>query len=308
MNLRDLHYVLAVADIRNFNRAAEFCHVSQPTLSMQIKKLEGELGLSLFERTNKNVMPTPAGLRIIESARQIVAHEKQIREIARTAHDPRAGEFRLGAIPTLAGYVFPSYAPAVAKAFPRLQLLLLEEKTEILLERLKEGKIDAALLALPVQDNGLSSAFLFDDPFLLAVNARHELANRKTVTMKDLMNRPLLLLDEGHCLRDQALSICHAHGAREEKSFRATSIETLRLMVASHPDLMTLMPAVAANRHDLLRYIPFTGSKPSRQIGLVWRKTSAREVAIKEAASLFRKISGKGRELPAGVRSTERDE
>ena len=157
MNLRDLHYVLAVADTGNFGRAAQFCHVSQPTLSMQIKKLEGELGLSLFERTNKSAMPTVAGLRIVEAARQVIAQEKHIRDIARMARDPHAGEFRLGAIPTLASYVFPSFVPASMKNFPKLQLLLVEEKTEVLLQRLKKGELDAALLALPVHDNALAT-------------------------------------------------------------------------------------------------------------------------------------------------------
>ncbi|MDE1901600.1 MAG: LysR family transcriptional regulator [Alphaproteobacteria bacterium] len=289
MNLRDLHYLLAVAQTRNFKRAADLCHVSQPTLSMQIKKLEDYLGVRLFERTNKNVIVTDAGRRIAAAARVAAEAEQQIHDIARAIRDPRAGEFRLGAIPTLASYIFPTFMPALAKSFPRLQILLSEEKTERLTEQLKAGTIDAALLALPVEDPALDAHPLFDDAFLLAVSARHELAHRKQIGIDDLDGRKLLLLDEGHCLRDQALSVCHAHGAREEKSFRATSLETLRLMVRADPSLMTLMPAVAVEKHDGLRYIRFTGAQPSRRIGIVFRKTSARADVIAEMAAALAK-------------------
>ncbi|MDR3448707.1 MAG: LysR substrate-binding domain-containing protein [Alphaproteobacteria bacterium] len=290
MNFRDLHYLLAVADTGSFKRAAESCNVSQPTLSMQIKKLEEYLGVRLFERTNKKVMITEAGSRVAVIARRMLQDEKNIRDIARLAGDPRAGEFRLGAIPTLASYVFPSFVPAINAAFPLMQLLLAEEKTEILLEKLKTGRIDADLLALPVEDASLESAVLFEDEFLLAVGRDHPLAKRKSVRADELAGHKLLLLDEGHCLRDQALDVCRAHGADEEKSFRATSLETLRLMVQTpHSPLMTLMPAIAATRADDLRYIPFTHPAPSRRIGMVWRKASARAPTITEMAKLLKK-------------------
>ncbi|MGB9153097.1 MAG: LysR substrate-binding domain-containing protein [Alphaproteobacteria bacterium] len=289
MNLRDLHYFLAVAENRNFKKAADACNISQPTLSMQIKKMEEYLGVRLFERTNKSVLITDTGRRIEEAARRIVQDEQQIFEIARMVRDPASGEFKLGAIPTLASYVFPSYVPAIAKSFLKLQLLLVEEKTEVLIEQLKTGKIDAALLALPIEEATLDQAKLFDDPFLLAVGAEHPLAKRKNVRLADLAGHKLLLLDEGHCLRDQALSVCRAHGAEEEQSFRATSLETLRLMVqAPHSDLMTLIPAVAVSPGDKLHYIPFTGASPSRSVGLVWRKTSARaDMIVKMADALI---------------------
>ncbi len=288
MNLRDLHYLVAIVENLNFKRAADICHTSQPTLSMQIKKLEEYLGVLLFERTNKSVVVTGAGRRIAEAARRIIENEQQILEIAQTARDPAEGEFKLGAIPTLASYVFPSYVPALSKNFPKMQLLLIEEKTSVLIGQLRTGRIDAALLVLPVDDAALGSEKLFDDPFLLAVGPGHPLAKKKTVRLADLSGKKLLLLDEGHCLRDQALEICHAHGAEEEQSFRATSLETLRLMVqAPHSDLMTLMPAVAIMPGDRLRYIPFAGAALSRLIGLVWRKTSARAEAIKEMARIF---------------------
>ncbi len=277
MNLRDLHYLLAVADGLNFKRAAEACHVSQPTLSMQIKKMEDYLGVRLFERTNKSVMLTDAGRRIVEVARRIAQDEGHIHAIATMLRDPATGEFRLGAFPTLASYVFPVYVPAIVKAFPKLRLLLIEDKTHVLMEKLNAGKIDAALLALPVEDSAFEVVPLFEDPFFLAVGHDHPLAKRKSVRTDDLTGHKLLLLDEGHCLRDQALAVCRARGAEEEQSFRATSLETLRLMVqAPQSGLMTLMPAIAASGADWLRYIPFAGKTPSRTIGLVWRKADAR--------------------------------
>jgi LysR family hydrogen peroxide-inducible transcriptional activator len=281
MNLRDLHYVQALAETLNFKAAADSCHVSQPTLSMQIKKMEDTLGVRLFERSNKSVILTAPGLRIVDMVRRIVQDEKNIRKIALALRDPGAGEFRLGAFPTLASYVFPSYVPALLKAFPKMNLLLIEEKTEALLEKLISGKIDAALLALPIEDAHLETKHLFDDPFFLAVGRDHPFARKKSATVADLGGHKLLLLNEGHCLRDQALAVCHAHGAREEKSFRATSLETLRLMVqAPHSGFMTLMPAVALSARDKLRCIPFKGQGPSRRIGLVWRKTDARADTI----------------------------
>lgn len=287
MNLRDFHYFLAVADSLNFKRAAETCHVSQPTLSMQIKKLEMELGLTLFERTNKSVMLTDAGRRVLPEARRMIDSENAIRDIARAVRDPRAGEFRLGAFPTIASYVFPALVPAIARCFPQMQLLLIEEKTGRLLDMLRDGKIDAAILALPIDDAGLDTTPVFDDPFFLAVGREHALAARAFVTVDDLAGHKLLLLDEGHCLRDQALEVCHAHGAHEDRGFRATSLETLRLMVRSDKSAMTLIPSVAIQRDDGLRYIPFQGTKPSRRIGLVRRKTSARAETVADMARLF---------------------
>lgn len=292
MNLRDLQYFLAVVDTRNFNRAAEQCHVSQPTLSMQIKKLEELLGVTLFERSNKQVIVTDLGLRLATVARRIGQDVELIREIARLDQDPYAGEFRLGAMPTLASYVFPAYARAVASSFPRLELLLIEEKTERLVQQLKDNKLDAALLALPVEDNSLTSSEIFDDRFMLAVGSHHPLASRKTIAPSDLTGYRLLLLDEGHCLRDQALAVCQAHGADEDKGFRATSLETLRLMVrAPGSQVMTLMPQIAVGDDKSLCYIPFSEPSPSRRIGLVWRKTSARKELIRDLVQLLRSLS-----------------
>lgn len=292
MNLRDLHYVLRVAETGNFKRAADLCHVSQPTLSMQIKKMEEYLGIQLFERTHKSVMLTEAGKRIIAIAGPMIEGEAQIHALARAIRDPRAGTFRLGAIPTLASYVFPRFMPRLKTVFPAMQLLLIEEKTENLLTQLKTGKSDAALLALPIDEPSLESAPLLNDEFLLAVAPGHALARHKNIQLNSLLGHSLLLLDEGHCLRDQALSVCHAHGAEEDATFRATSLETLRVMVQSDANLMTLMPAIAATPAPALRYIPFTDPAPSRTIGLVWRKTSARGEVMREMAAIMRESKG----------------
>lgn len=277
MNLRDLHYIVAVADTGNFNKAAHLCHISQPTLSMQIKKLEGYLGLPLFERDKKRVLVTAAGEKIIAHARHIMDSERAIRTIARLEQNPLEGEFKLGAIPTLASYLFPTLLPRVTKSLPKLKMLLVEEKTTTLVEQLSAGILDAAFLALPIEDDRLVGIPLFSDPFLLAVNSAHKLAKKKAVTIDDLTGQKLLLLDDGHCLRDQVLSFCATRPNIAEQDFRATSLETLRLMVRSRDsDFVTLIPQIAQQSEDGLTYIPFTNPKPTRTIGLVWRKTSAR--------------------------------
>jgi LysR family hydrogen peroxide-inducible transcriptional activator len=289
MNLRDLHYIVAVADALNFKLAGNICHVSQPTLSMQIKKVEDRLGVQLFERSNKRVRATEAGRQIVEIARRILQEEKQIREVAASLRDLESGEFRLGAFPTLASYVFPRYVPVLLKAFPKMRLLLAEERSSVLLEKLVSGDLDAALLALPVKESRLKAEHLFDDPFLLAVGPDHPLARRKSICLSELKGDRLLLLDEGHCLRDQALAICGAKGPEEQKSFRATSLETLRLMVqAPHSGLMTLMPRIAVSPADTLKTIPFKGRQPYRSIGLCWRKTDARFSVIAKMSEALR--------------------
>lgn len=279
MNLRDLQYLVAVVEHRHFGKAAEQCHTSQPTLSMQLKKLEGTLGVQLFERSSKKVMVTPIGEAIAAKARHILQDSRDIRDMAKAAQDPFAGEFRLGAFPTLAPYFLPRAVPAIHKKLPKLKLLLVEEKTLLLLERLKAGTLDAALLALPIEEAGLETTPLFDDPFLLAVAPSHPLAKRKHIHQRDLKGEQLLLLEDGHCLRSQALEVCSLIGSSEQQEFRATSLETLRQMVASGVGI-TLMPQLAIGKDKSVCYIPFAGLAPSRSIGLVWRKHAARVQCI----------------------------
>ena len=276
MNIRDLQYLVMVADLGHFGKAAAQCHVSQPTLSMQIKKMEDQLGTALIERTNKSVMITPAGEQVVAHARRVLAEVEAIKQLTRAAADPLAGDFRLGIFPTLAPYLLPRLVPQIRQHFPNINLLLVEEKTERLITLLDNGGIDAAILAMPVDHDHFDHVGLFSEPFTLAVSREHPLAKRKTVALDDLHALNILLLDEGHCLRDQALQVCQSIGVGEAKNFRATSLETLRHMVAGS-DAVTLMPELATRPEDAhVRYIPFAKLGPSRNIGLFWRKTSAR--------------------------------
>lgn len=287
MNLRDLQYLSAVAEHLHFGHAADACHVSQPTLSMQLKKLEEELGVQLFERTNKSVRLTAVGRDITQRAERILREADSIRIVASASTDPLAGEIRLGVFPTLAPYLLPSLMPLLGKHFPKLSTLLIEEKTPELVARLEGGEIDAALLAVPVESESFLHETLFDEPFLLALGKDHKLARKKRITLRELVGETMLLLEDGHCLREQALSVCHAIGAGEAKHFRATSLETLRHMVAGG-DSVTLMPALAAQGDTSLRYIPFAAPAPSRTIGLYWRKTSARSALFEKMAEAIR--------------------
>ena len=276
MNLRDLQYLVAVADHLHFGKAALATHVSQPTLSMQLKKLEGSLGVQLFERTNKRVMLTPIGHEIVARARRTLNEAEQITRIAATAKDPKAGTLKLGIFPTLAPYLLAGLMPRLRRAFPRLTILLVEERTDELIRQLEAGIIDLAILAMPVDNERFASQRLFEEPFLLAVANNHPLADRKQVGVSDMQGQSVLLLEDGHCLRDQALEVCHLAGVGESAFFRATSLETLRHMVAASQSV-TLMPKLATDPRDgAMRYIPFKHPQPSRTIGLYWRTTSAR--------------------------------
>lgn len=288
MNIRDLRYFLAVAEVQHFGQAAEKCSISQPTLSGQIKKLEEELGVMLLERSNRRVMVTEIGEQVARSARRILREVDTIHDVARSSHDPMSGRFRLGAFPTLSTYIFPTLVPKVRQALPDLRLILIEEKTAMLLEKLRRGDIDAALLALPQREDYLVSRPLFDDEFLLAVPTDHPLAKLQSVDQNALQNHRLLLLEEGHCLRDQALDVCQLNGIAEEEDFRATGLETLRQMVKAGSGI-TFMPAIAVQQGEAgIHYVPFSRPAPVRNIGLVWRKTTARQQVIDKLVELLK--------------------
>jgi LysR family hydrogen peroxide-inducible transcriptional activator len=297
MNLRDLKYLVSLADHKHFGRAAAACYVSQPTLSTQIKKLEDELGVPLVERAPRKVMLTPAGRDAADRARRIVAEVEQMKEAARRSQDPEAGTVRLGLFPTLGPYLLPHVVPRLRARFPHLELLLVEEKSDVLLSRLREGKLDAGLLALPVADDQLHTEFLFEEPFLLAVPESHPLAKRKSLTLAELSQHQLLLLEDGHCLREQALDVCRLSGANEKSEFRATSLETLRQMVAADVGI-TLLPTLAVKppvaRYENIHLLGFSDSHPSRQIAMVWRRSSAMNDFLMELAGVFR-------DLPPGL-------
>jgi LysR family transcriptional regulator, hydrogen peroxide-inducible genes activator len=287
MNLRDLRYLVAIADLRSFVQAADHCFISQPTLSTQIKKMEESLNVQIFERTNKKVMPTELGEQIIASARRILIEVDSIEKLAKNAQDPLAGNFRLGAFPTLSTYIFPGLVPKIKLALPKLRLILIEEKTETLIEQLRQGQLDAALLAMPIQDDYLQSRLLFEDEFYLAVASEHPLAKRQSIAQSDLFHQQLLLLDEGHCLRGQALQICQINDADEQQDVRATGLETLRQMVKAGTGI-TFMPKIAVREaEEGICYLPFEDPVPKRTIGLFWRKTSSRNELLEIISNLL---------------------
>ncbi|MFZ3261828.1 MAG: hydrogen peroxide-inducible genes activator [Thiobacillus sp.] len=275
MTLQELKYMVALADHGHFGRAAEACFITQSTLSTQIKKLEDFLGVTLFDRSLKRVTPTPIGQEILQAARSIVEESERIRELAKHAQNPMARTIHLGVIPTLGPYYLPHALTLVHKKHPDLRLLLREEMTPQILEHLANGKLDAGLLALPVSDDSLRVEPLFYEPFLAALPAGHPLAKRDTLKVSDIINEKLLLLDEGHCLRDQALDVCGS-GSRGREEVRATSLETLRQMVAMGLGL-TLLPALAVDAgprvsKKAVEIRTFKSPPPGRTIGLAWRK------------------------------------
>ncbi|MDX1901118.1 MAG: LysR substrate-binding domain-containing protein [Gammaproteobacteria bacterium] len=281
MNIRDLKYLAALAEHCHFGQAASACHVTQPALSIQIKKLEASLGVQLIERSNKSVWLTETGSMIANHARDILDKVEQMRHVARDCADPFSGECRLGIIPTLAPWILPYIMPALTHALPQVTLYLVEEQTEILINKLKAGQLDAALLALPISENGLETSSLFKEPFLLAVPANHILAKSKKIKLSDLKKQTLLLLQDGHCLRYQALAVCQHARATEMQSFRATSLETLRYMVAAGSGI-TLMPKLACRPDKNIRYLPFADPVPMRTIGFVTRASTAKKLLLEK--------------------------
>lgn len=296
MNLRELQYLVAVDEERHFHKAAARCFVSQPTLSGQLKKLEQELGVLLVERNTRQVAMTDAGSAVAEMARKVLADVKGIQEIAQSFEDPMAGELHVGLIPTVAPYLLPAIMPALGKAYPKLKLWLHEYQTSVLLEKLRRAELDFLILALPVETDEFSELELFNEPFQLAISAGEDLASQPMITMGDLNNHEMLLLEEGHCLRNQALDVCFMAGATENAAFHASSLETLRFMVAEGMG-MTLMPELAVpkkqTKKDAIRYLPFKKPQPSRRIGLLYRKGSYREEAFRNIQELIqRRVSG----------------
>ena len=294
MNLRDLHYLVALAEHRHFGRAAEASFVSQPTLSTQIKKLEDELGVALVERTPRKVLLTETGREIARRARGVISEIDEIKAIAQRTRDPESGSLRLGVFPTLGPYLLPHLVPLVRSRFPRLELLLVEEKTEHVIRMLREGSLDAAVLALPLHEESLHTEFLFEEPFVLAVPDAHPLAQKKNrLKLSDLEDENLLLLEDGHCLRDQALEVCQLAGAGEKTGFRATSLETLRQMVAANVGI-TLLPTLAIKppmaRTDNVHLLEFAGHAPSRRLALVWRKSSSMTTFLKRFTDVIKSL------------------
>jgi LysR family hydrogen peroxide-inducible transcriptional activator len=291
MNLRDLRYLVALADERHFGKAAERCFVSQPTLSAQVRKLEEYLGVPLVERQPKRVALTPTGEKVVRRARVLLQEADAIVELARNDRDPLAGPLKLALIPTVGPYLLPHIAGRLRRELPRLKLMLYEYQTEPLLVKLRGGEIDVGVIALPVLLDGLESAELYEEPFTLAVPASHALADHERIRVDDLRGETLLLLEDGHCLRDQALEVCSRIRVNEAQDYRATSLETLRQMVAAGHGI-TLLPELAAETPvgtaRGLRIKPFARPAPSRTIGAVWRKSTTRTPAIEAIVEAVR--------------------
>ena len=293
MTLQELRYLVALADKGHFVRAAEACHVGQPTLSTQLKKLEEYLGVTLFERNKHHLRPTPIGEQIIEQARIALGVVAQIKELARRGHDPMNGPLRLGVIPTLGPYLIPHLLPDIRDQFPDLHLFLREDLTSHLLERLRQGRLDALLLALPVRGDDVEVLELFRESFVVALPTGHWLAGKRRLTERDLASENVLLLEEGHCMRDQALAICGAQASDQREELKATSIETLRQMVAAGVGctllpLLASLPGAGSVRDEMVQIRPFIAPEPVRTIGLVWRRNYPRESTIRTLGAMIR--------------------
>jgi len=285
MNLRDLRYMLAVAEHEHFGRAAKACGVSQPTLSVQIRKLEDQLGVALFERSSKTAAPTAACRQLMAHARAAVAASEALLDAARDLRDPLAGRFRLGVIPTLAPYLLPLIFAPLRQALPELEPEPWEDQTEVLLERLRAHQLDAALLATEVDGPDLASLPLFDEPFLAALPPDHRLAAREVVAERDLAD-DILVLSDGHCLRDQTMEVC-GQGEALGGALRASSLPTLMNMVAAGYGA-TLIPGLAAGAAEdaglILR--PLAG-RPGRTIRIAWRAHFPRRAAVEAVGAVI---------------------
>ena len=301
LSLRDLEYAVAVDRERHFGRAAEYCGVSQAALSEQVRKLESILGVQLFERTTRKVEPTVRGEVILRQAEALLGDARRLLEDARRSSEPLSGQLRLGVIATLGPYYMPSVIALGRKQFPRLALRLRESTTDELLVSLRHGELDAILVALPVPLEGLVAEPLFFEPFRLACPSDHELAQRQQVRLRDLKRGPLLLMEDGHCLRDQTLALCD-HRPLPSESRYASSLEMLRHMIAAGEGI-AIIPLLAAAEHTtmqgMIAYREIDEARAGRTIALVWRATETRANDLREIAAFMRE------QLPTGVRPLE---
>ena len=287
MTLTELKYIVAVAREKHFGRAAEACFVSQPTLSVAVKKLEEELDVKLFERGASEVSVTPLGEQIVRQAQQVIEQAAALKEIAKLGKDPLSGPLRLGVIYTIGPYLLPDLVRQVIDRVPQMPLMLQENFTAKLLDMLRLGELDCAILAEPFPDTGLAVAPLYDEPFLAAVPSQHPLARRKSITAEELKAETMLLLGTGHCFRDHVLEVCpeyarfasNAEGIR--KSFEGSSLETIKYMVASGMGV-TVVPqlSVPAEPQPHIKYVKFSAPVPTRRVVLAWRRTFPRYEAI----------------------------
>lgn len=290
-SLKQLRYLVALAETGHFGKAAEACHITQPSLSAAIADLEGLLDAQLVERNRRQVIVTPLGRQVVAQAQSILNEVAALGEMARAAARPLSGPIRMGVIPTIGPYLLPDLIAELRHGFPELVPFLREDQTAHLVDQLHAGKLDLALLALPVDAPWLEQMDLFDDPFVFACPRDHKLSRGNAVALDDLSEEKLLLLEDGHCLRDQALAVCGAAGRQKGVDFEANSLSTLVQMVASGLGV-TLLPAmslsVEARRRDELAVRPFTDPVPSRKIGLAWRRTSGRKSEYRQLGAYLK--------------------
>jgi LysR family hydrogen peroxide-inducible transcriptional activator len=287
VTLTELRYIVAVARERHFGHAAQSCFVSQPTLSVAIKKLEEELGVALFERGPGEVTVTPVGQRVVEQAQRVLEESARVKDIARSAKDPLAGPLRLGAIYTIGPYLLPKLIPVLRKKAPTMQLLIQENYTHKLGEALKQGEVDVIIVALPFAEPGVATRVVYDEPFMVALPLGHPLEKKKHISADELTRESLLLLGAGHCFRDQVLDLCSTvqRGPRGPlaRTLEGGSLETIRQMVASGVGL-TVLPSTSVpageGGSDLIRIRPFSRPVPDRRVVLAWRKSFPRPQAI----------------------------
>lgn len=288
MNIRDLEYVIAIAETRNFNKAAQICYVSQPALSMQVKKLEDELGVAIFERFQKNILITPAGEVIIEKARELLNTAKDIKNTAELFQKKDKHQFKIGIFPTLSQYILPPLIRLTQDEQTKLKIYPLEDKTDNLITMLKNGQIDAALLANPTLPQGMDFFPVFQDTFKLAVYEGHTLENAKEIDIKRLDDEAMLFLEKGHCLRDQVMAL-NINPAQSIQC-NATGLETLRQMVIAKLGI-TIIPEIATHNDNFkgIRYINFKKPAPSREIGIAYRKASVMTHWLEPLSDLIKK-------------------
>lgn len=280
MNLRDLKYFASVAKHRHFGKAADECCITQPTLSAQIKKLEHTLGVELFVRTKRSVTLTDTGEEILACAIKILTEESKIKDIALACQNPLLSPLKIGAFPTLGPYLFPKLIAFLKSTEPGVQLVIMEEKSDVLIEKLLLRELDFAFLALPISCKELDSCFLFADPFLCAVHTSNVLANNMSIDIDKLCTENILLLQDGHCLRNQVINLCNMPQTKEPIDYAASSLETLRQMVIANSGI-TLIPKIASQKTtDPIKYIPFNSGKIKRDIGLVYRKNPSKNYFI----------------------------
>lgn len=273
MNIRDLEYLIALADHKHFRRAAESCNVSQPTLSGQIRKLEDELGTILLERTSRKVLFTQSGLTLVEQAKRVLREVKVLKEMASNQGKDMSGPLHVGVIPTLGPYISPIIVPKLQEEFSDLELYIYELQTNQLLDQLESGQLDCGIISFVKESESFIEVPIFNEEMYLVVPEQHEWAQLEKVDIDLLKNRELLFLDGGHCLRTHTLDYCLSIGAKENPHFKATNLETLRNMVAANVGL-AVIPKLAAKLIKGIRYIPFDNPKPFREVGMVYRPGS----------------------------------